>query len=141
MTAALALPAAAYLLIQPKSRKKDSWTEAGDIAKIDPKAPEELVFRRTRVDGWKVTSEKATAWVIKLGDDKVVALAPQCTHLGCAYHWDDKNGNFMCPCHTSAFSKDGKVLTGPAPRPLDRYQAKVENGKIFLGDIVPGDKA
>jgi len=141
ITAALGLPAAAYLLLPPKSKKKESWVEAANISQIDAKAPEEVVFRRTRVDGWKVTSEKATAWVVKVSDQQVVALAPQCTHLGCAYHWDDKNLNFICPCHTSAFSKDGKVLTGPAPRPLDRYQAKVENGKIYLGEIVPGEGA
>ena len=138
---ALGLPAAAYLLLPPKSKKKDTWIVAGDISQIDAKVPEEVVFRRTRVDGWKVTSEKATAWVVKVSDQQVVAFAPQCTHLGCAYHWDDKNLNFLCPCHTSVFDKDGKVLTGPAPRPLDRYQSKLENGKIYLGEIVQSEGA
>ena len=141
MTAALGLPAAAYLLLPPKSKKKEVWVEAADISQLDAKSPEEVVFHRTRVDGWKVTSEKATAWVVKVSDREVVALAPQCTHLGCAYHWDEKNLNFLCPCHTSAFGKDGKVLSGPAPRALDRYQAKVENGKLYLGEIVPGENA
>ena len=139
ITAALGLPAAAYLLMPPKSKKKEAWIEAGNISLIDAKVPEEVVFRRTRVDGWKVTSEKATAWVVKVSDQQVVALAPQCTHLGCAYHWDDKNQNFLCPCHTSVFAKDGKVLSGPAPRALDRYQSKVENGKIYLGEIVASE--
>ena len=137
IVAALGLPAAAYLLMPPKSKKKESWIEAGDVAKIDEKVPEEVVFHRTRVDGWKVSSEKATAWVVKVSDQQIVALAPHCTHLGCAYHWDEKNMNFLCPCHTSVFSKDGAVLAGPAPRPLDRYQSKVEKGKIYLGEIVP----
>jgi menaquinol-cytochrome c reductase iron-sulfur subunit len=141
ITGAIGLPAAGYLLLPPKSKKKEAWIEAGDISQIDAKFPEEVVFRRNRVDGWKVTSEKATAWVVKVSDQQVVALAPQCTHLGCAYHWDDTNLNFLCPCHTSTFDKEGKVLAGPAPRPLDRYQAKVENGKIYLGEIVPREGA
>ena len=33
------------------------------------------------------------------------------------------------------FSIDGKVLSGPAPRPLDRYESKVENNKLMVGDI------
>jgi menaquinol-cytochrome c reductase iron-sulfur subunit len=63
----------------------------------------------------------------------VIAFAPQCTHLGCAYHWDEKANNFLCPCHTSTFSIDGKVLTGPAPRPLDRLVTKIDQGKILIG--------
>jgi len=65
----------------------------------------------------------------------VTAFAPQCTHLGCAYHWDESSHNFICPCHTSAFSIDGKVLAGPAPRPLDRYTVKVEGNKLQIGPL------
>jgi len=27
------------------------------------------------------------------------------------------------------------VVSGPAPRPLDRYETKVENGKLLLGRL------
>ncbi len=136
ITTALALPAAAYLFFPPRTKKTGQWVEAGDVSTLRLKAPEEMVFRRNRVDGWKVTSEKTTAWVVKLSDQEVVALAPQCTHLGCAYHWDEQNGEFLCPCHTSTFSVDGKVLAGPAPRPLDRYEVKVEGTKLLVGQII-----
>ena len=134
--------AGGYLLIPPRSsKKKEAWTPVGELSMAPLGKPYEFVFQKTRVDGWKVTKEKATAWVLKKSENEVVAFAPQCTHLGCAYHWDDKNLNFLCPCHTSVFDKDGKVLTGPAPRPLDRYQSKVENGKIYLGEIVQSEGA
>jgi menaquinol-cytochrome c reductase iron-sulfur subunit len=135
ITAALAIPAALYLLVKPKAKKAGQWVEAGEIAQFQPHKPEEVVFRRTRVDGWRVFTEKTTAWVIKTDDQNVTAFAPQCTHLGCAYHWDDAQKNFLCPCHTSTFSADGKVLSGPAPRPLDRYDLRVDNGKLLLGAI------
>jgi len=133
MTATLAAPAAAYLLIRPKSQKQSDLVAAADLAQLTVGKPEEVVFRRTRVDGWRVLNEKATAWVLRKDDRNVVAFAPQCTHLGCAYHWDEKENNFLCPCHTSTFSIDGKVLTGPAPRPLDRLVTKVDQGKILIG--------
>jgi nitrite reductase/ring-hydroxylating ferredoxin subunit len=76
-----------------------------------------------RIDGWRILSEKSTAWAVKLDNGEVIAFAPQCTHLGCAYHWDDPKKQFLCPCHSSVFSIDGKVISGPAPRPLDRYDA------------------
>lgn len=132
---ALSIPAAIYLLLPPKLRKEAEWTEAGDVAKMVPNSPVEMVFRRNRTDGWRILSEKSTAWAVKLDNGEVIAFAPQCTHLGCAYHWDAPKNQFLCPCHTSVFSLDGKVVSGPAPRPLDRYDAKVQNNKLLLGEI------
>jgi len=135
IAAALSVPAAVYLFFPPKLRNENDWTEAGDVTKMTANSPVEMVFRRNRVDGWRVLSEKSTAWAVKLDNGDVVAFAPQCTHLGCAYHWEDSKHQFLCPCHTSVFSIDGKVISGPAPRPLDRYDAKVQNNKLMLGEI------
>ena len=135
IAAALSIPAAVYLFLPPKLRRENEWTEAGDVAKMVPDSPVEMVFRRNRVDGWRILSEKSTAWAVKLDNGEVIAFAPQCTHLGCAYHWDEGKKEFLCPCHNSVFSIDGKVISGPAPRPLDRYESKVQNNKLMLGEI------
>ena len=135
ISVALALPALIYLLLPPRLRKEEQWVEAGNVSKLEPKVPVEMVFRKNRLDGWRLSSEKQTAWVVKLADQNVVAFGSQCTHLGCAYHWDEGKSEFLCPCHNSVFSLDGKVVSGPAPRPLDRYDTKVENGKLLLGDL------
>jgi menaquinol-cytochrome c reductase iron-sulfur subunit len=135
IAAALGLPAAVYLFLPPRARRRAEWIEAGEVAHLPTAAPEEVVFRRNRRDGWRLTSEKSSAWVVKKPDGRIVALAPQCTHLGCAYHWDERRGNFLCPCHTSTFDLEGRVLSGPAPRPLDRFEVKVENGRLLLGPL------
>jgi menaquinol-cytochrome c reductase iron-sulfur subunit len=135
IAAALGVPAALYLLLPPKLRKTPDWVNAGDVSKLEPGVPVEMVFRQNRVDGWKILSEKSTAWVVKTSDAQVVAFGPQCTHLGCAYHWDDTRSEFLCPCHTSIFRIDGTVVSGPAPRPLDRYDTKVADGKLLLGAL------
>ncbi len=135
MAAALGIPAFIYLVFPPRLPKENEWVEVGDITRLEPNSPVEMVFRRTRVDGWKIMSEKSTAWVVKSPDSQVVAFGPQCTHLGCAYHWDESKNEFLCPCHTSLFSLSGKVLSGPAPRPLDRYETKIEGAKLLLGRL------
>jgi menaquinol-cytochrome c reductase iron-sulfur subunit len=38
---------------------------------------------------------------------------------------------FACPCHGSIYSIAGKVLGGPAPRPLDTLPMKLEKGELF----------
>jgi menaquinol-cytochrome c reductase iron-sulfur subunit len=137
ITAALAAPALLYLLLPPKLRRESEWTEAGDVTKLQPNTPVEMVFRKNRVDGWKITSEKQTAWVVELAGQKIAAFGPQCTHLGCAYHWDEDTTRFICPCHSSVFSMDGKVISGPAPRPLDHYETRILDGKLLLGALRP----
>jgi menaquinol-cytochrome c reductase iron-sulfur subunit len=135
ISAALSLPAAVYLLLPPKARKEDEWISVGDVTRLAPNEPVEMTFRRNRVDGWKIISENSTVWVVKHADNTVAAFGPQCTHLGCAYHWDDAKNEFLCPCHNSVFSADGAVLSGPAPRPLDRYETRLEGKELLLGRL------
>jgi menaquinol-cytochrome c reductase iron-sulfur subunit len=135
MGIALAIPAIAYLLVPSRKRQQDQWVEAGDVGTLAPNSPVEMSFRKSRVDGWRTISEKATAWVVKKPDGELVAFGPQCTHLGCAYHWEEKQNQFVCPCHTTLFSIDGKVISGPAPRPLDRYAIKMDGTKLKVGDL------
>jgi menaquinol-cytochrome c reductase iron-sulfur subunit len=143
ISAALGIPALIYLFFPPKVKKANPWIEIGDVTRLTPDSPVELTFRRTRIDGWKVISEKSTAWVVKAGDNRITAFGPQCTHLGCAYHWEEGKNEFLCPCHNSLFAIDGKVISGPAPRPLDRYETRIEGNKLLVGKLItsPENKA
>ena len=136
MAAVIAAPAAVYLLMKPKSAAGEDLVEIANLSELAEGAPQEIVYYRTRVDGWKKTREKATTWVVKTGPSNAVAFTPQCPHLGCIYHWEDQGETFACPCHASAFSKEGKVVGGPAPRPLDRFVSRVEGGKLLVGSRV-----
>lgn len=49
---------------------------------------------------------------------RFVALSSTCTHRGCEV---ESNPSFYeCPCHSSRFDLQGKVLNGPATQDLDR---------------------
>jgi menaquinol-cytochrome c reductase iron-sulfur subunit len=135
IAAALGLPAFLYLFLPPRVRKQTAWVDAGNLGRLDVNQPAEVTFRRNSVDGWKVTSVKENAWVVKTSENEVVAFSPWCTHLGCAYHWEDRKRQFVCPCHDSTFDLSGNVVTGPAPRPLDRFPVKLEGKEIWLGPV------
>jgi Rieske Fe-S protein len=45
-------------------------------------------------------------------------------------NWDDKARQFKCPCHNGVYSSEGKVVSGPPPRPLTQLQARVKDGQI-----------
>lgn len=136
--AALGIPALIYLLFPPKARKPEEWVAVGDIGRLAPNSPVEMTFRKNRVDGWKVISEKSTTWVVKDSANRLTAFGPQCTHLGCAYHWEESKNEFLCPCHNSLFAIDGRVISGPAPRPLDRYLTRLEGTRLLIGRLVRG---
>lgn len=51
----------------------------------------------------------------------LVALYGVCTHLGCLPKWEPVAVRFACPCHGSQYEIDGRWITGPAPRGLDRF--------------------
>jgi cytochrome b6-f complex iron-sulfur subunit len=65
-----------------------------------------------------------------LADGSFLALSRICTHLGCSVPWDEEKKKFVCPCHGSTFNMTGEVLTAPAPRPLDTYPVRIENGIV-----------
>jgi len=66
------------------------------------------------------------------GAGELVVFKTKCTHLGCTVHWDDRKELFLCACHGGQFYRDGTVKAGPPPRPLDRYEIKVDNEELMV---------
>jgi len=68
------------------------------------------------------------------------AISGVCTHLGCTINKSEKG--FKCPCHGSQFNMLGEPYSGPASRPLDRYQVSIDKRSqvtINLGQTVDKD--
>jgi len=69
-------------------------------------------------------------YLARLEDGGFLALDRTCTHLGCTVPWKAEEACFDCPCHASSFDITGAVLVPPAPRPLDLYPVRIENGIV-----------
>ena len=67
---------------------------------------------------------------MRLEDGGFLALLRRCTHLGCTVPWIPDEQRFACPCHASVFDMRGDVLSPPAPRPLDLFAVRIENGIV-----------
>jgi Rieske Fe-S protein len=60
------------------------------------------------------------------------AFSAICTHMGCTVKPAGKE--LHCPCHGSRYdASTGKVLHGPAPKPLPKIPVHVENGEVVSG--------
>lgn len=88
-------------------------------------AGKSTVYIRTRnpvID--KTPASKYNRWV---------AITSRCSHLGCSVLWVEASERFICPCHGSVFDAEGVRVSGPAPRPLDRFYTRLFERQVQVG--------
>lgn len=128
----LALPLAGYVVSPALRRREAAWVEVGPTANLQAGRPEELEYAATVKDGWRTITAKKAIWAVKQPTGALIVFSPICPHLGCGFRWEEGSKTFKCPCHGSVYDVNGKVLAGPAPRPLDVLPSKVEAGTLFV---------
>jgi cytochrome b6-f complex iron-sulfur subunit len=55
---------------------------------------------------------------------QLLAVDAKCTHEGCTVQYLPGESVIWCACHNARFDPDGRVLSGPPPRPLPKYTAE-----------------
>ncbi len=60
--------------------------------------------------------------VLRDPSGKLHALSAVCTHEGCTVQYRPGEEIIWCACHNGKYTIDGKVISGPPPRPLPRFQ-------------------
>jgi menaquinol-cytochrome c reductase iron-sulfur subunit len=119
-------------LIHSTTPKETGWNEVAELTALNVNKPQKLKFAMLSQDAYLHSETVRSVWAIKHPGGDVTVFSPICTHLGCYFSWNDETGRFECPCHGSVFAITGKVLGGPAPRPLDTLPYKVENGVLSV---------
>ena len=59
---------------------------------------------------------------------EIFAVSARCTHLGAELTYNEFEKTWDCPCHGSRFSRDGRVICGPATKDLESI-ALIEHEK------------
>jgi len=129
----LGIPAIAYI-VGPSLKKEEtqSWINLGSTSKVELGTPSLFKTKIQRQTGWIVNEEQISVFVLTENGRDFQAMSNICTHLGCRIRWIDDREEFFCPCHNGVFDKAGRIVSGPVPRPLDRFETKVENGQLFV---------
>lgn len=133
MGAVIGIPAITYI-IWPATRTqaKEDWIPAGVLENYPIGQPTLFTFTRTQLNGWEKTSNSYGAYILRKSDKEVAVFSSMCTHLACRVKWMEDESAYVCPCHDARFGLGGEVLSGPPPRPLDKMEAKVEEGNLFI---------
>jgi len=73
-------------------------------------------------EGGIVESGGRRAGIYKDHGGQIHAVKTACTHMGCAVKWNKDENTWDCTCHGSRFDHEGRVLSGPALKPLERLE-------------------
>lgn len=136
ISATVAIPAVAYI-VGPALRREetDEWIALGAASKVELGTPTLFKAKVERQTGWILNVSELSIYVLTEDGRDYVAMSNTCTHLGCRVRWIAEQDQFFCPCHNAAFDKAGEVVSGPPPRPLDRYEIKVEEDQLFVKGV------
>lgn len=132
IAAALSATGLGYFISPAFQRLDEDWVDLGSAGDFKAGSPALVEFTQRKRDAWVTSERRSSAWVVTADGKRFTAFDPRCTHLGCPYRWDASNERFVCPCHTAVFGPDGKVLSGPPPRPLDQYATKVAGNRLMI---------
>lgn len=129
----LGIPALIYVIGPAiQAEEEQNWIRLGAASKVELGTP--TLFKATieQQTGWIVNQEEISFYVLTENGQDFIAMSNICTHLGCRVRWIEDRGTFFCPCHNAEFAKDGTIISGPPPRPLDRVEVKIENDQLFI---------
>lgn len=113
--------------VLPRTQAEEQWIRATPLADLDPGKPRAVVVAVPRQEGWSRTRANETVFLVWDGLTGVRAMSATCTHLGCRVRWDQAAERFKCPCHGGQYDGQGRVVSGPPPRPLAALQARIND--------------
>jgi glycine/D-amino acid oxidase-like deaminating enzyme/nitrite reductase/ring-hydroxylating ferredoxin subunit len=91
------------------------WLTPGDVGSADDIPKESGAVLRRGMHKIAVYRDE---------NGKVHERSAVCTHLYCIVSWNSAERSWDCPCHGSRFDPYGKVLNGPAIKPLEAVEEK-----------------
>jgi succinate dehydrogenase / fumarate reductase iron-sulfur subunit len=129
--AALGVVGAGVVIGPALSKPVKRWVPVAPVDEIRPNDVTTVLMKYDLKSGMYTQQVSVPVLVSRTGNE-IVCFNASCSHLGCIVKWDGQSGRFRCACHGGNFDRDGSVLAGPPPRPLDRYVFKVESGHLFV---------
>ena len=119
---------------------------------LKPLAPQESAgaLRLTREELGRL--EKEHSLILRQGPTRILlfedseqrlrAMEARCTHEGCTVQYVPGDSVVWCACHNGRFDLDGRVISGPPPRPLARWLAQREpDGGVTVAPSPPEGRA
>ncbi len=139
-TAAFVLPAIGFAIGPIFKRNAESWQPVGTTDQFSEDNYIPVIITLVPEIG---DAGKSTAYIRKKNpaidtdpydrDTSYIAITDRCAHLGCPVRWVPASERFVCPCHGGVYDLLGRRVSGPPPRPLDRFYTRLNGDVVELG--------
>jgi Rieske Fe-S protein len=73
--------------------------------------------------------------LVRTPDGELRAFNATCTHLDCTVQYKTDTSQIWCACHNGMYDLAGNVVSGPPPRPLERFDVRLR-GEPGAEDVV-----
>lgn len=70
--------------------------------------------------------------LVRVSETEWKALSAVCTHLNCTVQYQEKTRQIWCACHNGFYDLNGKVISGPPPKPLDEYAVRIRGDEVVI---------
>ncbi len=70
--------------------------------------------------------------LIRLSDSDWRAFSATCTHLNCTVQFQQSSRQIWCACHNGFYDLNGRVVSGPPPRPLEEFTVHVRGDEVII---------
>jgi Rieske Fe-S protein len=107
--AAIAYPVAFYLIPPESGEPTTTSVVAARAGELKPKSAKIFKFG------------SRPGIVVRTAEGDLHALSAVCTHLECTVQFKDDTSQLWCACHNGIYDLTGTVVSGPPPRPLERF--------------------
>ena len=126
----LSVPILAYLLTPLIRREPGVWLHVGTLDQFQIGQTVQVAIDDPSPLPWAGQTTRTAIWLRREAQAAFTAFAVNCTHLACPVNWQPNAQIFLCPCHGGVFYGDGRVAAGPPPRPLPRYDVRVQGNSV-----------
>ncbi len=134
--AVVGLPLIGFVIAPLFRKPPEQWTSLGKVGDFQIGKTVTVTVLDPSPLPWAGITAKNAVWLRRESDTSFIAFSANCTHLGCPVRWMEGAELFLCPCHGGVYYKDGNVAAGPPPRPLFRYDVRIENGEVKINSVV-----
>ncbi len=128
--AAITVPVIGFALGPSFAGEDWYWVDLGKTDQFPEGKFTPVIFENTP-NGGNIARRVAFVRKDTSGDPPFTVISNTCMHLGCPVV--NTSLGFACPCHGGQYDLEGARTAGPPVRPLNRFEAKVENGSLLIG--------
>jgi menaquinol-cytochrome c reductase iron-sulfur subunit len=128
----LVVPVAGFFLAPFFLKVPQVWRSVGKVESFKIGETKAVTFPDASPLPWAGVAAKTGAWLRRVDAENFIAFSLNCTHLGCPVRWIADASLFMCPCHGGVYYADGEVAAGPPPKPLPRFEVRIQNDDVQI---------